>query len=307
MKLSVIGASSVATLQLASALDEMFSEVASGRRMELSLYARDKQRLKDIAGQVALLVDDVATVTSTTSLDNSLSAADVILIQVRIGGLMAREFDETFPHRAGLPGEETLGPGGFANALRTVPVLESIFSRIAELAPDAFVVVLTNPAGIVRQAASSHGLNVIEVCEAPHALLGRVAERLECGMSDLFSRYVGMNHVGFYVPQDDDEFAKLLDLVPIDSERVIAFGAVPLSYVRYYVDPNKYFLDQRDHPSRAEALMALDRSARDLLERGGSPNFSSRPAPWYALAVVPVLRSLLDDERTPLLYGTSND
>jgi alpha-galactosidase/6-phospho-beta-glucosidase family protein len=126
-------------------------------------------------------------------------------------------------------------------------------------------------------------------------------------MSDLFSRYVGMNHVGFYVPQDDDEFAKLLDLVPIDSERVIAFGAVPLSYVRYYVDPNKYFLDQRDHPSRAEALMALDRSARDLLERGGSPNFSSRPAPWYALAVVPVLRSLLDDERTPLLYGTSND
>src|SRR5665213_1633370 len=136
MKLSVIGASSVATLQLGSALEAMFNELASGQRMELSLYARDKQRLKDIAGQVALLVDDVTTVTSTTSLDNSLSAADVILIQVRIGGLMAREFDETFPHRAGLPGEETLGPGGFANALRTMPVLDVIFSRITELAPD---------------------------------------------------------------------------------------------------------------------------------------------------------------------------
>jgi 6-phospho-beta-glucosidase len=307
MKLSVIGASSVATLQLGSALEAMFNELASGQRMELSLYARDKQRLKDIAGQVASLVQDVATVTSTTSLDNSLSAADVILIQVRIGGLVAREFDETFPHRASLPGEETLGPGGFANALRTVPVLESIFSRIAELAPDAFVVVLTNPAGIVRQAASSHGLNVVEVCEAPHALLDRIAERLECRMSDLLGRYVGMNHVGFYVPKDDDDFAKLLDLVPIDSEQVIAFGAVPLSYVRYYVDPNKYFMDQCDHPSRAEELMALDRSARDLLEQGGSPNFSSRPAPWYALAVVPVLRSLFDDERTPLLFGTSND
>ena len=306
MKLSVIGASSVATLQLGIALDAMSREMAQDQRMELSLYARDEWRLKAITDQVTVLVRDVATVTSTTSLDDSIFEADVVLVQVRVGGLTARDFDETFPHRAGLPGEETLGPGGFANALRTVPVLDVIFSRITELAPDALVIVLTNPAGIVREAASSHGLNVIEVCEAPHALLSRIAERLDCRMSDLFSHYVGMNHVGFYVPNDEHEFSRLLDLVPIDAEHVVAYGAVPLAYVRYYVDPNKYFMSQRDHPSRAQELMALERSAREFLGRGESPDVTSRPAPWYSLAVIPVLQSMISDERTPLLVGTSN-
>lgn len=306
MKLSVVGASSVATLQLGTALEAMFAEFGSLGEIELSLYARDRHRLKVIANQVERRLHASATVSSTTSLDDSLCGADVVLVQVRVGGLAAREFDETYPHRVGLPGEETLGPGGFANALRTVPVLDPMFSRIPELAPDALVVVLTNPAGIVRQAASDHGLNVIEVCEAPHALLGQIAEKLGCPMSDLFSRYVGLNHVGFYVPSDAGELEELVDLVPIDPQQVMDYGAVPLAYVRYYADPAKQYLSQRDRPSRAKELMAIDRRARDVLDQGGSPDTSTRPAPWYSLAFMPVLRSLLFHERSPLLVGAPN-
>jgi 6-phospho-beta-glucosidase len=307
MKLSVIGASSVATLQLATALDVMLGELALVERIDISLWGRNEARLKGIAREVAVLVRAGADISSTTSLDDSLFEADIILIQPRIGGLEARDFDETFPHRVGLPGEETLGPGGFANALRTVPALDPVFSRIAATAPDALVVVLTNPAGIVRQAAASFGLNVVEVCEAPHALLGHVAERLNCRVSDLTTHYVGMNHVGFFVPEDEGDIEKLVDLVPISSDLVIAFGALPLSYLRYYVESEKQFEAQRGHPSRAKELIALNRIAQERLERGETPDLFARPAPWYSLAFVPVLRSLLDGARTPILLGTSND
>ena len=50
----------------------------------------------------------------------------------------------SFPQAFGLPGEETIGPGGFANALRTVPALAQTWADVAELAPDALVINLTN-------------------------------------------------------------------------------------------------------------------------------------------------------------------
>jgi len=306
MKLSVIGASSVATLQFASALATMTGDPRVGGSLELSLYARDQNRLRTVAERVAALVADVATVSSTTSLDESLEGCDIVLVQVRVGGLAARDFDESFPHRAGLPGEETLGPGGFANALRTVPVLEEIFAQIAAHAPEAFVLVLTNPAGLARRAGSRHGLNVVEVCEAPHALLGRIAQRRGCELSDLFDRYVGMNHVGFYIPDDVGELEGLLDLVPIDANRILEFGALPLAYVRYYVDPQSNFAAQRAKPTRASELMELERGARTKLENGEFPDVTLRPAPWYSLAAIPVLRSLLTRDEEPLLVGTAN-
>ena len=307
MKISVIGASSVATLQFATALASITGNSGIEEGLELSLYARDMDRLSAIADRVAALVGNLAEVTSTTSLDESLEGSAIVLVQVRVGGLAARDFDESFPHGAGLPGEETLGPGGFANALRTVPVLDEIFSKVAAVAPDAFVLVLTNPAGIARRAGSSHRLNVVEVCEAPHALLGLIAQRLGREVDDLLGRYVGMNHVGFYVAHDAGELESLLDLVPIEASRTREFGALPLAYVRYYVDPDTYFEKQRNQPTRASELTALEQGARTKLEKGEFPDTSLRPAPWYSLAVMPVLRSLLVGSGERLLVGTANN
>lgn len=68
-----------------------------------------------------------------------------------------------------------MGPGGFANAMRTVPYLVSTWQDIAEVAPGCLVVNLTNPAGIVHQAmrAGWPNLNVITVCDAPEAFARR--------------------------------------------------------------------------------------------------------------------------------------
>ena len=76
-----------------------------------------------------------------------------MLIQIRVGGQAARLRDETVPLACGCIGQETTGAGGFAKALRTVPVVLEIAARARErAAPGAWIVDFTNPVGIVTRA-----------------------------------------------------------------------------------------------------------------------------------------------------------
>ena len=76
--------------------------------------------------------------------------------------------------RLGVLGQETVGAGGLASAARTVPVADAIARRIAELAPDAWVISMTNPAGIVTEVmAAVLGPRVIGVCDSPVGLIRR--------------------------------------------------------------------------------------------------------------------------------------
>ena len=67
----------------------------------------------------------------TDDLDRALDGADFVLIQIRVGGQQARLSDETVPLACGCIGQETTGAGGFAKALRTVPVVLAIAERVA--------------------------------------------------------------------------------------------------------------------------------------------------------------------------------
>ena len=53
----------------------------------------------------------------------ALEGADYVVVQLRVGGNKARYTDETIPLEFDVIGQETTGPGGFAKALRTVPVV----------------------------------------------------------------------------------------------------------------------------------------------------------------------------------------
>ena len=73
---------------------------------------------------------------------------DAVLLQLRVGGQAARHGDETWPHECGCIGQETTGPGGFAKALRTVPVVLDIAEAVRRhAAPDAWIIDFTNPVG----------------------------------------------------------------------------------------------------------------------------------------------------------------
>src|ERR1044071_5983874 len=116
---------------------------------------------------------------ATTRLDEALEGADFVFCAIRVGNLDGRVVDEGVPLAEGVVGQETTGPGGLCFALRTVPVMVEIARRAAELAPQAWFVNFTNPAGLVTEAIRAHlGDRAIGICDSPAGLCRRVAAAL---------------------------------------------------------------------------------------------------------------------------------
>src|SRR5207244_6721038 len=96
--------------------------------------------------------------TLTSDRDEALDGATFVVVQIRVGGQPARLRDETIPLRFGCIGQETTGPGGFAKALRTVPVVLGLAELTAErAAPTAWFVDFTHPTGLHTQALLDQG------------------------------------------------------------------------------------------------------------------------------------------------------
>ena len=119
------------------------------------------------------------SVRCTTDLRDALVGADFVFCAIRVGGTEGRIKDEQVALRLGLLGQETIGPGGLAYALRTIPVMCRIARVIQEVAPRAWVINFTNPAGIVTQVMRQFlGEKVIGICDTPIGLVRRVSEAL---------------------------------------------------------------------------------------------------------------------------------
>ena len=106
---------------------------------ELVLLDIDRERL-DVVGALSermmRRVGWTGTLTLTDSRDEAIDGAEYVVVQLRVGGNQARYRDESIPPRFGCIGQETTGPGGFAKALRTVPVvLELAEPRLDEERP----------------------------------------------------------------------------------------------------------------------------------------------------------------------------
>jgi len=278
--------------------------------MEIVLWGRSPEKLQVVARFCSQLAEADVVVRATTDLEAALSGADVVLNQVRVGGYRARAFDETFPHDFGLPGEETMGPGGFANAWRTVPVVVELARAIERVAPDAWVVTLTNPSSVVQLALHrTTRLRVIGVCDAPTVLHRHVAALVGCAPGDMTVDYVGMHHFGWITRafhRGRNLMADILDRVEslpnllLPARLVQAIGAIPHPYLHYVLMPQVMLARQRDKPPRGTQLMDLEvrllEEYRACLAAGRTnvpEGLRRRNAVWYREIVVPVICALL--------------
>src|SRR5690348_9948954 len=132
----------------------------------------------------------------TGDLDAAVEGADFVLIQIRVGGQEARLRDETVPLACGCIGQETTGAGGFAKAMRTVPVVLEIADRVRELAaPGAWIVDFTNPVGIVTRALLDGGHRAVGLCNVAIGFQRRFADWLGVEPSRVVVDQVGLNHL----------------------------------------------------------------------------------------------------------------
>ena len=130
LKIAVVGGGSTYTPEL---VEGVVDRTATLPVDELVLHDIDGERLAVVAGLAERILRRQGwpgRLVSTTERDQALDGADFVLVQLRVGGQAARYSDETLPHRFGCIGQETTGPGGFAKALRTVPVVLELAEEV---------------------------------------------------------------------------------------------------------------------------------------------------------------------------------
>src|ERR1035437_6465413 len=313
MRLVVLGGSGSSTPEFFDALVDWPGGTERRPPLEVVLVGRTAEKLALVvaACNARIGAGPPLYVSGETDRRRALDRADVVLNQVRVGGYAARAFDESFPWQAGIPGEETMGPGGFANAVRTVPALRPTWQDIAEVSPGALVINLTNPARVVQAAALAEHpeLHVVSVCDAPMPILDRIAERLSRDRGRVWARYLGMNHLGWYVPEPSDG-PDLLDAVadlavgndPLD---VRLQEAVAAPYVRYYLHPDRILAQQQGKQTRAQTLQQLEATLLAGYRADPAAELPRRGAiVWYRLAVLGYLDAwILGTAEVPVLAG----
>src|SRR5436190_2454451 len=196
MNVAVIGAGSTYTPELVSGLVRERARVQVG---ELVLHDIDRERREVVGGLAGRMLETQGfdgALSITGDLDRALDGADVVLVQIRVGGQAARLHDETVPLRCGCIGQETTGAGGFAKAMRTVPVVLEIAERARELAPDdAWIVDFTNPVGIVTRALLDAGHRAVGLCKVAIGFQRAAARMLGVEPAAVVVDQVGLNHL----------------------------------------------------------------------------------------------------------------
>lgn len=264
----------------------LLNDRGSGRVTHVTLHDLDESRIAAIGRVLAELADGVADapeVTITTDLDEALKGADFVFSAIRVGGLQGRAVDERVAIEEGVIGQETVGAGGIAYGLRTLPFALELAKRIAAVAPEAWVINFTNPAGMVTEAMSRHlGERVIGICDSPVGLGRRVAMALGVDPATVRMDYAGLNHLGWLRGVHVDG----RDLMPrllADEQALTSFeegklfgadwlrtiGCVPNEYLHYY-----YFNREAVAASRAAGLtrgaLLIEQQRRFYGHEGGS-------------------------------------
>lgn len=288
VKVAVVGGGSTYTPELVEGF------VTRGDRLtvdELSLLDIDAERLAVVGGLAERMLRRAGwsgRLVLTGDRDRALEGAGFVLVQLRIGGQAARFSDETIPPRYGCIGQETTGPGGFAKALRTVPVVLELAEETARRgAPNAWFVDFTNPTGLVTQALLDEGHRALGLCNVAIGFQRRFAAHFGVGPERVQLEHVGLNHLTWerkvYV-DGVDRLPELLegamdmvsDEVDLPAELIRAIGAIPSYYLHYYYRTAQVLHEQRNgKKTRAEEVMEIEAG---LLELYKDPSLDTKPA-----------------------------
>jgi 6-phospho-beta-glucosidase len=274
MKITLVGAAGIRTPLLVHGLSGLGSNVHLD---ELAFWDTDIERMKTIkrvADAMGKRSGMRARLTAYSDPEAALEGADYVISSIRVGGIDARIKDETIALAHGLVGQETVGAGGFACAMRNLGTMLEYAHLIERVAPRATLINFTNPVGIISQGLLNHSsVNVIGVCDTPLETFEAIAHALGRNPFELRFDYLGLNHLGWVRSIRDENGAELLPTVlasPEIIQKCYRHGLFPAQFIQqlgllpteylyfYYFQQAAYENTKHSGQSRGQAIAAMN-------------------------------------------------
>ena len=314
--MAVVGGGSTYTPELVEGLCDLETQIVVDDLVLLDPDERRREVVGGLSERILRARGWGGSFSTTADAHAALEGADFVVVQLRIGGQAARHVDETLPVRYGCLGQETVGVGGLAKALRTVPVVLELAEEMAARAnPGAWLVDFTNPVGIVTQALLDDGHRAVGLCNVAIWAQRRIGHYLGVDPDAVEIEHVGLNHLtwirsartpGAAGGTSEDRLDELFDRfgpevelesgVPLEVLRLQ--HALPSYYVHYYYEHDAEVTQQAapGYRSRADVVAELETT---LLDEYRDPALTTKPAAlsyrggaFYSLAAVRLMASL---------------
>ena len=338
LKIATIGGGSSYTPELIEGFIKRIDSL-SVKELWLVDIEDGKEKLEIIADLARRMVKRAqADIEIYATLDRreALKDADFVTTQFRVGLLDAREKDELIPAKYDVLGQETNGPGGMFNALRTIPVLLDIVKDCEELCPDAWIISFTNPAGLNAEAVLRYTgwKKFIGLCNSPITIRHHVCELMNLEPSKVTIDFAGLNHMVFglktyYEGQDisdqviealckynqDKAFDERFESIPYLPEFIRKLNCIPSPYLRYYFSKEKMLShaleDAKEQRCRAQVVKKIE---ADLFKKYADPALDVKPkelekrgGAYYSDAACNLIDSIYNDRRDIQVVNTLNN
>jgi len=312
-KLAILGGSSPFTAALVNSLKDAVDKLPS---FEILLHGRNQENLSLMEAYAHRVLQGSGwQVGSTTTMGRVLDGANIVIHQIRYGGMDRRILHEEFSERCGVPPDETLGPAALLATLEMLPDLRETCDAVVEYSPDAWTLNLTNPLSYVTSFMTSHGLHrCIGLCELPTMTAHEIANLCGLESHEMDWHYTGLNHRGF-IFQVSHSGRSLLEELPlvlgkrliggISGEQIAELNAVPLKYFTLAIG--------KQGPIRPGRGAFLKHLAGEIINEVRSTqtevlsSLEKRNPVWYPFAVVPMIVALYSDQPSKQIVNSAGE
>jgi 6-phospho-beta-glucosidase len=274
-KISVIGGGSVFTPELIAMLGKI-TDVTGPLDVHLMDISVERLRIVgDMCKRLMEISKQPINIVTTTDPVEAISDSSFVCNQLRAGGVPARIEDEKLGRKYRLPFTETISVCGFATFLRSFPLIVEYSQIIARVAPNAWILNFTNPAGMLSETFHRLGQRkIIGVCNVSVKLKQFIAERLHVPPSSLYMNWRGINHMTFvdqiYVNGKEmlgdviSAYDQGESTLPFPKDLIQSLGILPNPYLQYYYLKDRVIDHlQKQEKNRSEIVLEIE---KDLLD-----------------------------------------
>jgi 6-phospho-beta-glucosidase len=276
INIAIIGGAGVRTPLLVRGLAQSDLPIA-----EVRVFDVDRDRLALIAPLVERISGVRVAIGDTVK--ECVTEADFVIASIRPGGIERRAHYEQVALTHGVVGQETVGVGGWAMAMATIPAMVEYARAVEKHAKDAWMISFTNPVGMVTEAVlKSTRMPMFGICDTPTELFEEIAHAIGVPSTDCHFDYCGLNHLGWVrevwvrgEPQmrrilaDDSILDKVYRAPLFDHARLRELGALPTEYVYFYERPERALANTlRAGTSRGAAIGRMNEALFEALRSG---------------------------------------